>query len=127
MVLETIEQDNYNRKYGDQKTNKKHRKLKLESSSSEEQVAHTHPTRNRKPNWGRKNYRTVIVTSAINRIAHWSISAQHGDHSVTTARKWEILPRCANPKPSTGYKRIHQRIAAPSHGPRSTPFKPSTA
>ena len=48
LVLETIEQDNYNRKYGDKKTNKKHRKLKLESSSSEEQVAHTHPTRKRK-------------------------------------------------------------------------------
>ena len=48
MVLETIEQDNYNRKYGDKKTNKKHRKLKLESSSSEEQVSHTHPTRKRK-------------------------------------------------------------------------------
>ena len=31
MVLETIEQDNYNRKYGDKKTNKKHRKLQLES------------------------------------------------------------------------------------------------
>ena len=48
MVLETIGQDNYNRKYGDKKTNKKRRKLKLESSSSEEQVAHTHPTRKRK-------------------------------------------------------------------------------
>ena len=48
MVLGTIEQDNYNRKYGDKKTNKKHRKLQLESSSSEEQVAHTHPARKRK-------------------------------------------------------------------------------
>ena len=48
MVLETIEQDNYNRKYRDEKTNKKHRKLKLERSSSEEQVARTHPTRKRK-------------------------------------------------------------------------------
>ena len=48
MVFETIEQDSYNRKYGDKKTNKKHRKLKLESSSSEERVAHTHPTRKRK-------------------------------------------------------------------------------
>ena len=47
MVLETIEQDNYNRKYGDKKTNKKHRKLHLESSSSEEQVAYTHPARKR--------------------------------------------------------------------------------
>ena len=48
MVLETIEQDNYNFKYGDKKTNKKHRKLHLESSSSEEQVAYTHPARKRK-------------------------------------------------------------------------------
>ena len=47
-VLETIEQDNYNRKYGDKKTNKKHRKLQLESSSSEEQIAYIHPARKRK-------------------------------------------------------------------------------
>ena len=48
MVLETIEQDNYNREYGDKKTNKKHRKLHLESSSSEEQVAYSLPARKRK-------------------------------------------------------------------------------
>ena len=55
MVLETIEQNNYNRKYGDKKTNKKHRKLHLESSSSEEQVAYTHPARKRKiPETGKK-------------------------------------------------------------------------
>ena len=48
MILETIEQDNYNRKYGDKKTNRKHRKLNLESSPSEEQVVYTHPTRKRK-------------------------------------------------------------------------------
>ena len=48
MVLETIEQDNYNRKYGDKETNKKHRKLHLASSSSDEQVSYTHPVRKRK-------------------------------------------------------------------------------
>ena len=49
MVLETIEQDNYNRKYGDKKPNKKkHRKLPSDSSSSGEQVAYTHPARKRK-------------------------------------------------------------------------------
>ena len=48
MVLETIEQDNYNRKYGDKKQNRKHRKLPSDSSSSEEQVAYTHPARKRK-------------------------------------------------------------------------------
>ena len=48
MVLETIEQDNYNRKNGDKKANKRPRKVKLESSSSEEQVAHTQPIRKQK-------------------------------------------------------------------------------
>ena len=48
MILETIEQDNYNRKYGDKKANKRPRKVKLESSSSEEQVAHTQPIRKQK-------------------------------------------------------------------------------
>ena len=48
MVLKTIEQDNYNRKYGDKKANKRPRKVKLESSSSEEQVAHTQPIRKQK-------------------------------------------------------------------------------
>ena len=47
MVLETIEQDNYNRKYGDKKPKKKHRKRPSDSSSSEEQVAYTHPARQR--------------------------------------------------------------------------------
>ena len=48
MVLETVEQDNYNRKYGDEKPSKKHRKLPSDISSSEEQVAYTHPARKRK-------------------------------------------------------------------------------
>ena len=47
MVPETIEQDNYNRKYGNKKSNKKHRKTASDSSSSEEQVAYTHPARKR--------------------------------------------------------------------------------
>ena len=47
MVLETIEQDNYNRKYGNKKP-KKNRKLLSDSSSSEEHVAHTQPARKRR-------------------------------------------------------------------------------
>ena len=56
MVPETIEQDNYNRKYGDKKANKRPRKVKLESSSSEEQVAHTQPIRkqNTAETWKKK-------------------------------------------------------------------------
>ena len=47
MVLETIQQDNYNRKFGDKKPNKKHRKLLSDSASSEEQVAYAQPARKR--------------------------------------------------------------------------------
>ena len=128
MVLETIEQDNYNRKYGDKKTNKKHRKLKLESSSSEEQVAHTHPTRKRKiAEMGKKKL--------PNRNCHfcgkpnWSLehNCPARRSQCNNCKKMGILPRCASPKPLTGYKKNHQRIATPSHGPRSTTFKSSTA
>ena len=48
MVLESIEQDNYNRKNEEKKPNKKHLKLPSDSSSSEEQIDHTHPPRKRK-------------------------------------------------------------------------------
>ena len=98
VVLETIEQDNYNRKYGDKKTNKKHRKLHLESSKSGEQVAYTHPERKRKiaetgkkkmpnrnchfcgkPNWSLKHFRPA-------RRAH-----------CNNCKKRDILPKCVNP------------------------------
>ena len=48
MVLESIEQDNYNRKNEEKKPNKKHLKLPSDSSSREEQIDHTHPPRKRK-------------------------------------------------------------------------------
>ena len=54
-VLETIEQDSYNRKYGDKKPNKKHRRPPSDSSSSEEQVAYTRPARVRKTTDNGKN------------------------------------------------------------------------
>ena len=44
-VLETIEQHNYNRTYGDKKSNKKHRRPPSDSSSSGEQIAYTRPAR----------------------------------------------------------------------------------
>ena len=127
MVLETIEQDNCNRKYGDKKPNKKHRKLPSDSSSSEEQVAYTHPERKRKKaETGRRSYRTATATFAANQIGLWNLSAQHGEHSAITARKWDTLPKCANPRPSVGFRRNQQRTATPNHGQKSTISKPST-
>ena len=106
MVLEAIEQGNYNRKYGDKKANKRPRKVKLESSSSEEQVAHTQPTRKQKTaeTW-KKKIPNRNCRFAVNQIGQWNIFVQHGDHSVITARRWVFSPKCANPKPSAGYKK----------------------
>ena len=42
-LLETVEQVNYNRKYGNKKPNKKHRRTPSDSSSSGEQNAYTRP------------------------------------------------------------------------------------
>ena len=121
MVLETIEQDNYNRKYGDKKPNRKHRKLPFDSSSTEEQVAYTPSTEtkdNRK--LGRRSYRTATATFAAIRIGHWNTSAQHGEHSAITARKLDTLPKCANSRPSVGSRKNQQRTVTPNHGQKST-------
>ena len=47
-VLETIEQDNCNRNYGDKKSTNKNYRRPTDSSSNEEEIAYTHPARRRK-------------------------------------------------------------------------------
>ena len=55
LVLETIELDNYNRKYGDKKTKtKKARKDSSNSSTSTELIGHTNQSRKRKTNFTEK-------------------------------------------------------------------------
>ena len=94
MVLQTIEQDNYNRKYGDKKpTNKKHQRLPSDSSSSEEQFAYTHPARKRETTeTGKKKSSNRNSHICGNRIGHWNILVQHGEHDAITARKWDTSP-----------------------------------
>ena len=70
-VLETIEKDNYNRKYGDKKSNKKHKK----------QIAHTHPARKRKTTDTGKNeasYRNCHFCGKPN----WSLEHIILDHII---------------------------------------------
>ena len=55
LVLETIELDNYKRKYGDKKpSNKKPRKDSTNSSTSSELIGHTHQARKRKPHFNER-------------------------------------------------------------------------
>ena len=50
----------------------------------------------------RENYQTGTAAFAENRPGHWKTYARHGDHNATFAKRWDILPTCANPRPSTG-------------------------
>ena len=57
LVLETIELDNYNRKYGDKKPKiKKARKDSTSSSTSSELIGHTNQTRKRKTQFNEKKF-----------------------------------------------------------------------
>ena len=72
LVLETIELDIYNRKYGVKKPKtKKARKDSTRSSTSSELVGHTNQTRKRKPQFNeKKNLQTEIAASVENRTGH---------------------------------------------------------
>ena len=129
MVLETIEQDNYNRKYGDKK---KQTNDPEKSNWKVHEVKNKSPTHNqygnkKPPKHGRRKCQTVIVAFAVNQIGQWNIFVQHGEHSVITVRRWATSPKCANPKPSAEYKKNRQRTATPNHGLKLTTSNPSTA
>ena len=104
LVLETIELDNYNRKYGDKNPKSKkpkenpqavqHRLNKsaiLTNYGSEKHIS----TRNEK-------FQTKIAASAGNQTGLWNTFARHGDHNATTAKRWGTLPKFANLRPSAG-------------------------
>ena len=88
LVVETIELDNYNRKYGDKKPKiKKARKDSTISSTSSELIIQTKHG-NEKPNSTKKeNFQTEAAVSAENRTGLWNIFAQHGEPNATTAKR----------------------------------------
>ena len=104
LVVETLELDNYNRKYGDKKHKiKKAMKDSASSSTSSELIGHTNQTRKRKHNSTKKEkFQTEIAASAENQTGQWNIFAQHGEPNATTAKRWNTLPKFANPRPSAG-------------------------
>ena len=128
MVLETIEQDNYNRKYGDKKPNKKHRKLPSDSSSSEEQVAYTHPAQKRK-------IKEIGMKKLSNRNCYFCSKPNWSLEHICPARR----AQCTNCKKVGHFAKVcksktvnrsrknHQRTATPNHGQKSTISNPSTA
>ena len=90
LVLETIELDNYNRKYGDKKMKtKKARKDSSNSSTSTEFIGHTNQSRKRKTNFTEKKIQTAIAASAENQTGQWNTFVQHGRPNALTARRWD--------------------------------------
>ena len=72
MVLETIEQDNYNRKYGDKKPNKNAENFPpYACQAKNKSLTHTQHGNERQLKRGRRSYRTVTVLFAANQIGHW--------------------------------------------------------
>ena len=101
LVLETIELDNYNRKYRDKKPKtKKARKDATSSSASSELIGHTNQTRKRKPQFNEKK-KVSNRNCRFCRKPNWSLEhiCPHGKPNATTVKKWDILPECANPRP----------------------------
>ena len=118
MVLETIELDNYNRKYGD-------KKQKIKSPEKAHQTVHQKTNRShirttheseRQQCSRRRRYQTEIAVSAENQTGPWSTEARHENNSAIIVRRWDTLPNYAYPEPSTGYVKHRGRRATASLG-----------
>ena len=96
-VLETIEVDNYNRKYGDKKQkNKTPRKVSSDSSSNGEQVAFTRPARKRRPfDTNKKKSSTRSCHFCGKPIRRRRKFVHHESHNVILARRPDTLPEPA--------------------------------
>ena len=56
-----------------------------------------------KPNPTKKEkFQTENAVSVGNLTGPWNISVQHGELNATIAKRWDILPKFANPRPSAG-------------------------
>ena len=104
MVLETIEQDNHNHKDGDKKP--RYKKPRKDSQTVHQKMNRSDtPTKHDNQSQfcpTRKKSQTGICASAANKIRHWNTYVRHGEHNGRIAKRWDILPRCANPRGSTG-------------------------
>ena len=94
LVPETIELDNYNRKYGDKKF--KNRKQRKTSSGRSSEIQ---PGREKRTKRTRRNKISENVHSAESLTVRRNFHARHGRHSGTIVKGREILPRYADQAP----------------------------
>ena len=101
-VLETIELENYNRKYGDKKQrNKKSKRAPSNSSSSGEQNAFTKPVRKRRPLDTKRKKPPLQNCHSCGKPNCWT--PEHNcparNHSVIFSKRLDILPGFAKARP----------------------------
>ena len=94
MVLQTIEQDTTTantetRNLQTKNTKDFPRTVRQAKNNSPIPIQHGNE---KQPKRARRNHQTVTATFAVNRIGHWNILVQHGEHDAITARKWDTSP-----------------------------------
>ena len=101
LILETIELDNYNRKYGDkQTTSKRQRKTHPKAHQRRNRSDTQNPQRRRRPHSRlKRKTRNENATSAENPTGHPTTSAQHGRQNATTVKSPVTLQRSADQEP----------------------------
>ena len=101
LVLETIELDNYNRKYGDKKPKtKKAKKDSSSSSTSTDLIGHTNQSRKRRTQFNDKKKLTNKNCRFCGK-PNWSMEhiCPARRAQCNNCKKWDTLPRFANPRP----------------------------
>ena len=118
--------DNYNRKYGVKKS--KDRKQRTHSQvvpQTENRLPTNQYGRRDRIIWTRssKTFETAIF--AGNQTGHRNIHARHRKHSVIIAREWDTLPKYADQRPRTGYRK--KQVVTRSHSQKLITYSRRTA
>ena len=101
LILETIELDNYNRKYGNkQNKTKRQRRNSSESTSEDEQVGYTKPGTKKKATFTGKKKTTERNCHFCGK-ANWTPEhiCRFGKPNATIAKSGDTLLKSAEPKP----------------------------
>ena len=101
LILETIELDNYNRKYGINKAKQKDSAeipRKVHPKTIKSDIQHRQP-RKKPPLRLRRKLPRETAISAERPTGHPNISARHGKLNTTIAKSRDTLPKPAEPKP----------------------------
>ena len=128
LVLETIELDNYNRKYGDKKLKiKKAKRDSTSSSTSSEQVGHTNQLRKRKTHFNEKR-KTSNKNCRFSGKPNWSMEhvCPARRSQCNNCKKMGHFAKVCKSKTVSRITEAVSSAATPNHGQKLITFSPST-